>query len=148
MAVSSSASCSSVSRTLEEERRHSPISYRVGPLEYHPAINCHYGQKAAMWIFWSDDNPGRRYVKCYRAREGGCDMYEWQKVNMREALAESALKLQRKEEEVDELKRALVAAEAEKDELHARVKKQGIRKLMMRVFVAFLVVFPGMKWLA
>ncbi|KAK3137256.1 hypothetical protein QOZ80_5BG0449940 [Eleusine coracana subsp. coracana] len=76
MAVSWSDSATS-SVDLASEQRHSPIPYRVGPLDYFPPINCKCGQKATMWISWSDDNPDRRYVKCYRARSGGCDMYEW-----------------------------------------------------------------------
>lgn len=67
MVVSSSSSRTS-STALEEERCQSPIPYRVGPLNYFPLVTCYCEQKAALWISWSDENPGRRYVKCYRGR--------------------------------------------------------------------------------
>ncbi|CAD6263144.1 unnamed protein product [Miscanthus lutarioriparius] len=55
----------------------SPIPYRKGPLEYTPAVLCKCGAKAASFISWSDLNPGLRYLKCARARDGGCDFYRW-----------------------------------------------------------------------
>ncbi|KAK3157668.1 hypothetical protein QOZ80_2AG0125840 [Eleusine coracana subsp. coracana] len=164
-ASSSSASRSSGVRLLEEERRHSPIPYRVGLLQYDPPVFCHCGQKAALWISWSDDNPGRRYMKCYRAREGGCDLYEWyegpvdpfvstllvdlrnvvwalkrQKVALREALAEATWKVQNKEREMEELKLELDAIEAEKEEKCVMLKKLQLRRKIRNFLCVILVV--------
>uniref|UniRef100_A0A0E0NY92 Zinc finger GRF-type domain-containing protein n=1 Tax=Oryza rufipogon TaxID=4529 RepID=A0A0E0NY92_ORYRU len=55
----------------------SPIPYRVGPLEYEPAVVCRYNNKAARWISWIPDNPGCRYFKCVNARSGCCDYFAW-----------------------------------------------------------------------
>ncbi|WVZ55135.1 hypothetical protein U9M48_005838, partial [Paspalum notatum var. saurae] len=57
--------------------RRSPIPYRTGPLDYTPFVACHCGQKAALWISWSDENHDCRYLKCYRARSGGCKFIGW-----------------------------------------------------------------------
>ncbi|XBI35773.1 hypothetical protein VPH35_121419 [Triticum aestivum] len=73
MSTSSASSSSRARRGFSRPVR-SPIRYIEGPLDYEPFTPC---DCPAMWISWSDENPGRRYKTCYHWRRGGCEFYEW-----------------------------------------------------------------------
>ncbi|KAK3124630.1 hypothetical protein QOZ80_7BG0589630 [Eleusine coracana subsp. coracana] len=159
----------------QSERRYSPIPYRVGPLDYHPSVNCHYGMKAALWISWSDDNPGRRYLKCYHAREGGCSFSSWyegphdpfvqtllvdlrnavwtlkrQNAAMREELAINATKHEELKPEVAELMADSTAREGlkvKRDELKGTVKQLQRQMMFLSAAITVFGVIVLKMWL-
>ncbi|CAN6292834.1 unnamed protein product [Urochloa humidicola] len=145
--------------------RASPIPYRTRPLDYEPGVLCFCRRKAALWISWSDENPGRRYLKCYRAREGGCNFITWYEgplhpfvasllIDLRDAvwslkevnrdlrlqLGDVTLKLEQEKNETAALKKELQRMEKEVEEFKlrdGRMKKAGgDRWLMIAVCVA------------
>uniref|UniRef100_A0A0A9C235 Zinc finger GRF-type domain-containing protein n=1 Tax=Arundo donax TaxID=35708 RepID=A0A0A9C235_ARUDO len=77
MASASSSSSVRASTGSRDEIQSSPIRYREHPLDYEPPMFCECRKKATRWISWSDCYPGRRYVKCFRARMGGCTFWRW-----------------------------------------------------------------------
>ncbi|TVU04187.1 hypothetical protein EJB05_50280, partial [Eragrostis curvula] len=143
---SSSSRVLSCSWNGEEETRESPIRFRVGPLAYEPAVHCNCVpvRKAALWMSWSNKNPGRRYLKCYRARvrrwwyEGPHDPFvQTLLIDLRDAVWE--LKKQRSVVKLA-LKEASEDHEAKKKELEDKVNRLELEKLVMRAVCACLLV--------
>ncbi|CAO2149356.1 unnamed protein product [Urochloa humidicola] len=81
MATSSSRSSrgsASSSRGGEGMEHRSPVPYRVGPLGYSPAVACRCCRKVPCWISWSDENPGRRYLRCPNGlTPRDCGFFRW-----------------------------------------------------------------------
>ncbi|EEE66532.1 hypothetical protein OsJ_23019 [Oryza sativa Japonica Group] len=94
-------------------RRPAPVPYRVGPMEYQPPVFCRCKAKAARWISWSVDNPGRRYFKCRNAQDGGCDFFDWC-----DKLTSSFLR-----ELLNDLRDAVMSLRMEKDQLRQEVEE-------------------------
>ncbi|CAN6348911.1 unnamed protein product [Urochloa humidicola] len=142
--------------------RRSPIPYRIGPLDYEPAIYCHCRKKAALWISWSDKNPGRRYVTCYNARNGGCDFGGWyegpvdvficgllvdlrdavwalknERVELKATIADTVMKLELSKKEAAKI---LEAKEAEIDGLKKKLlNEEKQRRWMFGLFVSIFI---------
>ncbi|CAO2198948.1 unnamed protein product [Urochloa humidicola] len=171
---STNSSSSHGSWSGELGSRKSPIPYRIGPLNYEPAVFCHCRMKAALWISWSDDNPGRRYLKCFRARHGGCQFVRWfegpwhpfvqsllvdlrdavwslkqENKDLQVALSDAVMKLEQEKKEVAELKLKLqrMESEAQNAMVHdGRMKKlERERCLFFVVCVTILVVCLFLK---
>ncbi|TVU04170.1 hypothetical protein EJB05_50263, partial [Eragrostis curvula] len=144
------------------EAEHPPIPSRDKPLGYEPAVfcDCIPVRKAALWISWSDEDPGRRYVKCDKANEGGCSFFGWyegphdpfvqtllvdlrnavrtlrsQKAVLRQAVSEFIEDVEQKEKELAEVKAEVARLdpmEGEKEYLEGKVKDLELEKMIMR----------------
>ncbi|KAK3136371.1 hypothetical protein QOZ80_5BG0432940 [Eleusine coracana subsp. coracana] len=156
-----------------EEKRHSPIPYRVGPLDYHPPVYCNCQQKATLWITWSDDKPRRCYLKCYRARVGGCVFMCWyerqhdvvvrtllvdlrnvvwslkEKMTLNEALGEATARVDSMEKKLVAVKKEedkVDALKSEKEDLKAEVRKLEVEKTRLKALYVFFVVIVLCLW--
>ncbi|KAK3161248.1 hypothetical protein QOZ80_1BG0074550 [Eleusine coracana subsp. coracana] len=179
MAGSSSSSWTTAntqSSGKPEEKRHSPIPYRVGPLDYDPPVHCDCQQKAAMWISWSNDNPGRHYLKCYKARVGGCVFMCWyerwhdaflqtllidlrnvvwslkkEETSLDEALGEAIARLDLMEKKLAAVKKEeedkVDALKSEKEDLKAEVRKLEVEKTVLKALCVFFVAIVLFMWI-
>ncbi|KAK3146883.1 hypothetical protein QOZ80_3BG0274090 [Eleusine coracana subsp. coracana] len=140
-----------------EEKCHSPIPYRVGPLDYHPPVYYDCQQKAALWISWSDDNPGRRYLKCYRARALLVDLCNvvWslkkEKTTLHEALGEATGRLDLMEKKLAAVKKEeedkVDALKSEKEDIKAEVMKLEVEKTGLKALCVFFVAIVLFMWI-
>ncbi|KAK3143236.1 hypothetical protein QOZ80_4BG0360530 [Eleusine coracana subsp. coracana] len=158
-----------------EKKRHSPILYRVGPLDYHPPKYYDCQQKAVLWFSWSSDNPGRRYLKCYRARVGGCTFMCWferrhdafvqtllvdlrnvmwslkkEKMALNEALGEATARVDSMEKKLVAVKKEedkVDALKSEKEDLKAEVRKLEVEKTGLKALFVFFVAIVLFMWI-
>ncbi|KAF8720110.1 hypothetical protein HU200_024890 [Digitaria exilis] len=114
MASSVSLNASRPSWSVDGERRQ-------GPLDYESTVFYHCGNKVALWISWSNDNPGRRYLNCYKARVSPVDGFVhsllvdlhdtvWalkrEKTELKAALGDAVLKLEQQRKEIRSLSKS------------------------------------------
>ncbi|CAL4895734.1 unnamed protein product [Urochloa decumbens] len=112
----------------------SPIPYHERPLDYEPAVLCKCGVKTARWISWSNDNPGRRYLKCFFARAGGCDYWKWYEDNMATPFISQLLVDLR--DAVRSLKETNKQLKAQLAAFAGRMDEQGVEEAQLRDLVA------------
>ncbi|TVU30531.1 hypothetical protein EJB05_22161, partial [Eragrostis curvula] len=147
------------------EAEHPPIPSHDKPLGYEPAVffNCIPVRKAALWISWSNEDPGRRYVKCNKSSEGGCGFFGWyevphgpfvqtllidlrnavrtlrtQKAILRQTVNEFIEDVEQKETDLAEFKAEVARLdpmEGEKEYLEGKVKDLELEKMVMRAVV-------------
>ncbi|KAK3129279.1 hypothetical protein QOZ80_6BG0476150 [Eleusine coracana subsp. coracana] len=148
-----------------EEKHHSAIPYHVETLDYHRPGYYDCQQKAVLWILWSDDNPGRCCLKCYRARVGGCVFICWyehrhdaflqtllidlrnamwslkkEKTALNKALGEATAWL-------DSMEKKLVALKSEKEDLKAEVRKLEVEKTGLKALCVLFVAIVLFMWI-
>ncbi|KAK3153476.1 hypothetical protein QOZ80_2BG0173880 [Eleusine coracana subsp. coracana] len=141
-----------------------------------PPVYCNWQQKAVLWISWSDDNPGRRYLKCYRARVGGCTFMCWyehrhdaflqtllvdlcnamwslktENTALNEALGEATARLDSMEKKLAVVNKEeddkVDALKSEKEDLKAEVMKLEVEKTGLKAICAFFVVIVLFTWI-
>ncbi|KAK3153492.1 hypothetical protein QOZ80_2BG0174570 [Eleusine coracana subsp. coracana] len=159
-----------------EEKRHPPIPYRVGPLDYHPPVYYNCQQKGVLWISWSGNNPRRRYLKCYRARVGGGAFMCWyerrhdaflqtllmdlcnavwslkkEKTALNEALGEATARVDSMEKKLAAVKKEeedkVDALKSEKEDLKAEVNKLEVVKTRLKALCVFSVAILLFMWI-
>ncbi|KAK3123346.1 hypothetical protein QOZ80_8AG0629100 [Eleusine coracana subsp. coracana] len=139
-----------------EEKRHFPIPCHVRPLDYHPLVYYNCQQKATLWISWSDDNPGRRYLKCYRSWTLHVDLRNvvWslmkEKTTLNEALGEATARVDLMEKKLAVLKKEedkVDALKSEKEDLKAEVSKLEEEKTGLKALCVFFVAIVLFMWI-
>ncbi|KAK3126709.1 hypothetical protein QOZ80_7AG0561110 [Eleusine coracana subsp. coracana] len=132
-------------------------------------------QKAALWISWSNDNPGRRYLKCYRARVGGHAFMCWyerqhdafmqtllvdlrnivwsfkkEKTTLNEALGEATSRVDSMEKKLVVVKKVedkVDALKSKKEDLQAEVGKLEVKKIGLKALCVFFVAIVLFMWI-
>ncbi|KAK3121510.1 hypothetical protein QOZ80_8BG0654880 [Eleusine coracana subsp. coracana] len=147
------ASSSSSSRTTAktqssdefEEKRHSPIPYRVGPLDYHPPVG------GCAFMCWYECRHDALLETLLVDLRNVVWSLKKEKIALNKALGEASARLDLMEKKLAAVKKEeedkVDALKSEKEDLKAEVRKLEVEKTRLKALCVFFVATVLFMWI-